>query len=74
MPKPLYGHAMLQIEEDLVVIGGGTKKHGFIYSSAILKFTCPIGKCKWYYLPQYLKTPLLKMVTTTIPDELLGCN
>ena len=65
---------MLQIEEDLVVIGGGMNYHELHSSSAVLKFTCPSGKCQWYSLPQYLKTPRYGMVTTTLPDELLGCN
>ena len=71
MPKALFGHAMLQIEEDLVVIGG---EHNVVLSPSLIKFTCRSGKCNWYYLPQYLKTPRYHMVTTTITDELLGCN
>ena len=74
MPKPLAGHAMLQIEEDLVVIGGIQNLSDSQSSSALLKLTCPSGKCNWYPLPQKLKTARRSMVTTIIPDELLGCN
>ena len=67
----ISGHAMVKINDDLIVIGGGTS---FLLQSSLYRFTCSNGEFQWFILPQKLKIPRYRMVATVIPDDFLGCN
>ena len=68
----ISGHAMVKINDDLIVIGGS---HGHEdASSALYRLTCSNGEFQWFMLPQKLKIPRYRMVATVIPDDFLGCN
>ena len=67
----ISGHAMVKINDDLIVIGGETPT---ATSSALYRLTCSNGEFQWFTLPQKLQIPRQKMVATVIPDDFLGCN
>ena len=60
---------MVQIEGDLVVIGGITA--GPKLSSDLFRLTCANRKCKWYPLQHQLKIARSDMVAITIPNDYL---
>ena len=68
----ISGHAMVKINDDLIVIGGATTLTAT--SSALYRLTCSNGEFQWFTLPQKLQIPRESMVATVIPDDFLGCN
>ena len=72
LPKPLSGHATVQLDGDLVVIGGVTLNAKL--SPDLLRLSCSNGLCTWIKLPQQLKTPRMEMVATVITYDMLGCT
>ena len=72
METPVFGHAMVNLNDNtLVVIGGGG---GGGQYSTFHQFTCGNGDCKWQKMSQELSSPRLFHVAMAIPDDLLDCN
>ena len=68
-------HAMVKINDDLIVIGGKTVKYpSSTYSSYLNRLTFLNGELQWILLPQKLKIPRYEMVAAVIPDDFLDCS
>ena len=70
MPKKLYGHEMVTLEKDLVVIGG----YYYGYQSSLYLMTCQNQDCEWQTMSQELKIGRSRFVAMLIPDELADCG
>ena len=73
MPKALYGHEMVTLEKDLVVIGGnfGSFSHS---SFSLYRMTCQNHACEWQTMSQELKIGRRDFVAMLLPDELAYCG
>ena len=67
LPKRIWGHSIVTLHMDLVVIGG-------IDSSVLYRFTCDQGQCQWHQMNSELKIPRSQFVAMAIPDELVNCD
>ena len=67
-------HAMVKINDDLIVIGGSNLYSSHSYSSYLNRLTFLNGKLQWILLPQKLKIPRHRMVAAVIPDDFLDCS
>ena len=65
LPKALYGFSMLEMHEDVYVIGG-LGSGG--YNSAIYKLSCSSGLCSWSIMNQQLKVERGLTVAIPVPD------
>ena len=76
LAKPRWAHAMVNLEGDLVVIGGQVQidEKNLEISSDLLRLTCSNGNCNWEKLSQQLKNPRSNMVAIVLPDEFLECS
>ena len=72
MPKKIYGHAIVSISGDIIVIGG--RDDDYENQSALYKLSCQNEVCQWTNLPQSLKFPRSAMVAIPIPDDFFDCN
>ena len=70
LPKKLYGHAVIGLENDLLVLGGNS---GFWYEKAIHRLSCANADCIWTTMKQALKVRRQYFVAIPIPDSLSGC-
>ena len=61
-----YGHAMVKINDDLIVIGGITP---ITISSALYRLTYSNGQLQWFNLTQKFKIPRSNMVAVSIPPD-----
>jgi hypothetical protein len=64
LPKPLYGHSMLEIQGDVFLFGGGNSG----YDSAIYQLTCSSVICGWATLNQALTVGREDTVAIPVPD------
>ena len=80
LAKPRWAHAMVNLEGDLVVIGGQVQIESSLdekyleISSDLLRLTCYNRNCNWEKLSQQLKNPRSNMVAIVLPDEFLECS
>ena len=80
LAKPRWAHAMVNLEGDLVVIGGQVQIESSLdekyleISSDLLRLTCYNRNCNWEKLSQQLKNPRSNMVALVLPDEFLECS
>ena len=72
LPKKIYGHAIVSIGGDIIVIGGQDDDDDF--QSTLYKLSCQNEDCQWTTLPQSLKFPRSAMVAIPIPDDFFDCN
>ena len=66
MPKKLAWPQMIQVDTDLVVIGGSD---GNDLSSSLFRLTCRNGDFKWHKMSQELMEPRFGFVAMAIPDN-----
>lgn len=73
LPQPLFAHASLSIDSDLVVIGGNNGTH---YQDSIYRLSCPDDEwsCQWTTMNQKLAMPRDTFVAFGIPDILAQCQ
>ena len=69
MPVSIAGHAMVNFNGSLVVIGGASGQ----YQSSLLMLSCYDGHCQWQTMPQQLKTARNRFVAFTVPDSFVDC-
>ena len=71
-------HAMVKVNDDLIVIGGKSVEKGpstiTSISPYLNRLTFLNGKLQWILLPQKLKIPRHRMVAAVIPDDFLDCS
>ena len=72
MPKPLYGHSIVSIGGDIIVIGGADSNEKA--QSDLYKFSCNNGDCQWTNLEQKLQNPRRGMVAMVVPDDFFDCQ
>ena len=73
LPHRLFGHEMVRIGYDLIVIGGfmdGDTE----YSGSLFKLTCANHSCQWDTLDQELIYPRSFFVAVAVPDDFVQCN
>ena len=70
LPKSLYGHAMIPLQNELVIIGGysGGK------TSSLYSLTCQNGECQWSKMTQELKKPRWYHTALAVPEEFADCT
>ena len=69
LPKPLFGHGMVNYGTDLVVMGGFSNGSG--YSSSFYQLSVENGIFKWEKMKPELKIPRWGFVAMIIPDHLI---
>jgi len=72
LPKKIYGHAIVSISGDIIVIGGWDDDNEL--QSILYKLSCQNEDCQWTTLPQSLKFARNSMVAIAIPDDFFYCN
>ena len=68
----LWGHEMVSIGYDLIVIGGIPIGGG--YSGSIYKLSCSNNVCKWDKLLTQLKVPRYDFTAIPLPNDFIECN
>ena len=71
MSNGVYGHEMVKINTDSVVIGGYAGNGE--YSSLLYRLTCHNHDCEWHTMNQMFKITRQDFVAIAIPDELTDC-
>ena len=69
MPKPLWGHVMLRLGPNLVVIGGNDGWKNYQSSLYLLSYDM-----QWHTMSQKLKIPRAHFVAMAVTDELVDCS
>ena len=72
MPNKLENHEMVQLDKDVVIIGGYVPYVGD--QSSLHRLTCQNRNCEWKTLTQQLKVARTEFVAMLIPDELVDCS
>ena len=67
----LFGHEMVSIGYDLIVIGGD--RGGGSFSGSIYKLSCSNFVCKWEKLQMELKVPRARFTAIPLPDDFINC-
>ena len=67
----LFGHEMVSIGYDLIVIGGDIG--GGSFSGSIYKLSCSNFVCKWEKLQMELKVPRARFTAIPLPDDFISC-
>ena len=68
MPKKIYGHRMITMDKDIVVIGGSN------YGHYLHQMTCQNKRCFWQTFSQQLKIGRMNFVTILAPDDSVVCG
>ena len=72
MAKKLEGHEMVQLDNDVVIIGG--RDEHLDEQSSLHRLTCQNQDCEWKTMSQQLKVARYRFVAILIPDELVDCS
>ena len=73
MPKKLYGHTLVTMGYDAIVLGGFNILTDGI-SAKLFKFSCSNNVCEWEQLSKELKMPRHRFIAVPLPDDFVECN
>ena len=74
LPKKLEGHSMISMNEENLIILGGSSPNGGL-QKAIYTLTCKSGLCTWTTMKQKLKVAREGFVAVPLTDSLASsCN
>ena len=70
LPKKLYGHAVIGLDNDMIVLGGNS---GFWYEKAIYRLSCANADCTWTTMKQALKVRRQYFVAIPMNNSQVTC-
>ena len=73
LPQKIGGHSMIEMNGDLIVLGGYSNSLDSRYQRAIYKLICTSGSCAWTTMNQRLKIPRQLFVVIPIIDSMVSC-
>ena len=71
LPKGLFSHSMVEVGENLYIIGGDSDDD---YLKEIHKLTCVSGSCSWTTLTQQLKEERMNVVAIPVMESFCNSN
>ena len=71
LPRALWSHSMVEVEENLYIIGGDSDDDTL---KEIHKLTCISGSCSWSTLTQQLKEERTNVVAIPVMESFCNSN